>query len=62
MALGAECVSDRDAAGTPSVATWTHLHKGAGLCWYPWVRLTAQEDRYDAGLVGGPAHVEGGHR
>ena len=62
MALGAECVPDRDAAGTPSVATWTHLHKGAGLCWYPWVRLTAQEDRCDPGLVGKPANVGGGHR
>lgn len=62
MALGAECVPDRDAAGTPSVATWTYLHKGAGLCWCPCVRLTAQEGRNDAGLVGGPADVEGGHR
>ena len=62
MVFGAECVPDRDAAGTPSVATWTHLHNGAGLGWCAYVRLTAQEDRYDGGLVGGPADVVGGYR
>jgi hypothetical protein len=62
MALEAECVPDRNAAGTQWVATWTHLHSGAGLCWCACVRLTAQEDRCDPGLVGGPADVVGGHR
>jgi hypothetical protein len=62
MALEAECVPDRNAAGTQWVATWTHLHSGAGLSWWACVRLTAQEDRCDPGLVGGPADVVGGHR
>jgi hypothetical protein len=61
MAFGAECIPDCDAAGTPSVATWAHLHNGAGLCWCAYVRLTTQEDHYDAGLVGGPVDVVGGH-
>jgi hypothetical protein len=62
MALGADYEPDRDAAGTPSVAIWTHLYKGAGLCWCASARLTAQGDRLDYGLVGRPATVMGGHR
>jgi hypothetical protein len=61
MALGADCVPDRDAAGTASVATWVHLHRRAGLCWCACTRPTRQEDCCDRGLVGRPAAVVGGH-
>jgi hypothetical protein len=61
MALGADCVPDRDAAGTASVVSWLHLHRRGELCWCACTRPRREADGCERGLVRWRAAVGGGH-